>query len=752
MISVFLTCPRLGLWRHFFFLVAFFPALLSIQAVEPTDPKMVNAGLNGNEADGNEAYVPKAGDTIAVGSDWLPYEHQLDIEAGSAFDFSFLADAPAGKYGRAMSNSRGRIVFSDRSAQEMRFWGCNIVSSACYLTKEQADEVAERLVRSGYNAVRLHHYDRSLMLAGGHAGDLDPARLDQLDYFFAALKQRGIYISIDLYCNNRFSQDEVPDLGREVKGEIKSLIPISEAAFKAWSKFAEALMTHRNPYTGSTWGEDPALLNVCPVNEDTPFGFPKKDPTLRKLYDEAFERWLSDHDRAETSATDRDALWTRFLVELFVKTDRRKREFLRSIGVKAMLSGVSCQDFQAQAYLRQEYDVVEDHNYWNHPAFLGKKWSLPIRTNQYSAITASVWHPRELMPSRVFGKPFIVTESGFVWPSACRSEGGILVPAYAALQDWDAVFTFDYAARDSAILAPSVPKSGGEIFSLAFDPIGLLADRAAALIFRRGDVKAATSALCYLPTQEEAFSGPSTSLPKFPTSFSWLGLITRIGNLTAESPSIADVARRTGISAFVGAKPVASAPSNIPFFSKGNELRAQLSKAGILPQAPSPDVYRSETGQIELSIKGDAKVITESSECFVLPPDRQAKGNHVFVKNGKSFASVYVISVDGRSLNQSGRLLVLHLTDSLPTGTQFSDANHNIVEKLGVLPYLLRQGSATLSLQVAEPPTGKWQVWALAPNGHRKTIVPSVYANQQLTFSADTATSSLAYEIRQDSF
>ena len=44
----------------------------------------------------------------------------------------------------------------------MRFYGVNLCFSAHYITHEQADRLAERLARLGYNAVRLHHYEGEL--------------------------------------------------------------------------------------------------------------------------------------------------------------------------------------------------------------------------------------------------------------------------------------------------------------------------------------------------------------------------------------------------------------------------------------------------------------------------------------------------------------------------------------------------------------------------------------------------------------
>ncbi|UKI34016.1 MAG: hypothetical protein L6W00_11825 [Lentisphaeria bacterium] len=74
--------------------------------------------------------------------------------------------------------------------------------------------------------------------------------------------------------------------------------------------------------------------------------------------------------------------------------------------------------------IREELDFVDNHNYWDHPNFLpGKNWGFPRLHNQMSAICAGAWNPRTLMPSRIFGKPFTVTEYNFTFPNRYRAEG-----------------------------------------------------------------------------------------------------------------------------------------------------------------------------------------------------------------------------------------------------------------------------------------------------------------------------------------
>ena len=73
-----------------------------------------------------------------------------------------LQDAPAGKHGWLKANADGTFASSGKPGQPVRFYGVNFCFSAHYITHEQSDRLADRLVRLGYNTVRLHHYEGEL--------------------------------------------------------------------------------------------------------------------------------------------------------------------------------------------------------------------------------------------------------------------------------------------------------------------------------------------------------------------------------------------------------------------------------------------------------------------------------------------------------------------------------------------------------------------------------------------------------------
>jgi hypothetical protein len=667
------------------------------------------AGISGSPDDIQlPIAIPNAPVVSAADDQWRPYEHKIDVIPGGPLDFSFLLDAPAGKYGPIRITPAGHFEFANRPGSRVRFWGTNICFSANFLAHEQADALADRLARSGYNSVRLHHYDEMLIRRGGKSYEFDAEQLDRLDYLFSALKNRGMYISIDLFTTRPFGVDEVPDLGETVRpSPFKALLPFSDAAFESWRKFARNLLTHKNPYTNLAWGEDPALVGICPVNEDTLFDIISGNPAIRKLYDERFQQWLTTNKIAPPAGAERTAAFNRFVTETQIRNDDRMRQFLHSIGVTVPLTGVNRRTTQAQAIIRARYDYVDDHGYWDHPSFPVNDWALPYKFHGKSVLGAAAEMPRRQMPGRIVGKPYTFTEFNYVYPNPYRAEGGPVMGAYAALQDWDAVYNFDFAHTQGT--STGIAPTG--LFDANADPVARHADRISALLFLRGDVTAAPGFVPFAVSNQDAYMGPRASPVDFPDAYSRLGLITRVGSVTEASVAASPpgLSQQLGVRAVVASDPSArNLWPDLTAYAPADDLLLRLVKDKILPPAVidvAQKRFRSETGQIELFTDQRLfKVVTDRSECFVLPANGKASGKFATVSNGSDGpAVIFLTALDDQPLSHSRRMLVLHLSDSQNTGGRFGNRDRTLIESFGSLPHLLRRGTATLSLTGAAP-------------------------------------------------
>jgi|GEM_PF-1373494 Cellulase (glycosyl hydrolase family 5). len=714
--------------------------------------------------------VPGGTFTVTAGPDWTPLAHSLDIVPGGVFDFSRQAglDAPAGKHGHLVATPEGRFEFENRPGQRVRFWGVNLTYEALFLSKSQADKLAERLARSGYNTVRIHHFDRDLVGTSfsnpsKRSWHFDATKLDQLDYLFAALKQRGIYINIDLFSDRRFSSAEANAVGTtaaNLYSHFKAFVRINDAAFDSWKNFAEALLNHVNPYTGMTWGADPALIGICPVNEDPTQEVYDDQPALfHARFEQLHPQWIG----VPKTDAGRTLAFNRFIFESNIEFDARCRAFLRdALQTKALITGANFTISQGLTFVRSHYDYVDNHIYQDHPS----GWSLPITFEQTSSTGSRAYVPTRMAPTRIFGRPFTSTEFHFSRPNQYRAEGVLLMPAYASLQDWDGMYNFHYATT----LASVTNGSADNYFSLANDPVGLVGDRLGSLLFQREDIAPAERALVYAVREAEAYSGAYNAAKdtyarkEFAGDFRTVGLVARIGSLPGDPASVLADNPQFGLSAAVIGSSPALNPLPAKTFVSNSSLLTTLKNNGILPSYSVPSTTRlvSDTKELELdSVARTFRALTDRGEHFLLPPSSQLAGKQVAsVANLSDIpAVVSLLALKTGDEIESGapvptlatarRILVTHLTDALTTGMRFANADRKVLQNWGSLPHLVRRGEAALTVRL---PAGDWRAWTVDITGARvaehpltRTAEPDTW---QMTLSTvGPAGARLAYEL-----
>ena len=133
-------------------------------------------------------------------------------------------------------------------------------------------------------------------------------------------------------------------------------------------------------------------------------------------------------------------------------------------------------------------DWIDMHAYWQHPNFPGQPWDA---SNWNIANTPMADDPNtgtllDLAAHRVAGKPFTVSEYNHAAPNDYASETIPMIFGFAAAQDWDGVFLFDYNGdRDSW----NSDKIRG-FFSVDSDPNKMAFLPSMARAFLRGDVTA----------------------------------------------------------------------------------------------------------------------------------------------------------------------------------------------------------------------------------------------------------------------
>jgi len=650
---------------------------------------------------------------ISRGKDWIPLDYRKNIEAGSALDFSGmgLQDAPAGKYGW-LKNAGGHFEFEGRPGVRQRFYGVNLCFDANFPEKELADELVTRLVRLGYNTVRVHHYEGHEGVVKGSKDRLaiNEERTKRLDYLLFRLMEKGVYITTDLYTARRVLWRDIGiDRDGAVEKQIyKNLVGVHGPAFENWKTFAKNFLTHVNPYTGRRYADEPGLPLISLINEgnliwcwgkiktEAPMKAAwKKWLASKRAADPGFAKGVPD-DAAKVLDQQCPAL-VQFMADVEADLSRREREFLVSIGVKAMLTSQNCgKHFTPLMAMRETcYDYVDDHFYVDHPNFLGGSWRLPSRCVNSNPVKFTHAPFVACAFTRMPSKPFCITEWNFSGPGMFRGVGGIMTGAMGALQEWDGLWRFSYSHCTENLL----DRSGFPgYFDVGSDPLSQASDRASVCLFLRRDMEPLRDMLVQTVTPDTFMPADGKATPIVPEwrNHAWQ---VRTGTAVAPAPE--------------GARTV--------------NLGAQRSKTE-LPFRPAPSkemVLDREAGTFKIDTPRTAGGFTPNGALAAGPVSFDA---------GDVSATVWASSLDGKPLPQSSRILVTHLTDVQADGNVYADKAKTTLIKWGAYPPLVRNGSAKVSLALSDP--AAFTVWGLDTTGKRLDRIPSSVRDGKLVFTA----------------
>jgi len=254
---------------------------------------------------------PTVAKTSSGPGDWFPLLADEDtFSPESMIDMSKLVPAPAGQFG--FVHADGKDLKFDKSPAAMKFWGCGANLDFGRYSRGQLAQRAKYLRKFGVNVVREHPLFDDVTTDG----QIDPKKFDAYDWWFAELKKNGIYTDWSVFYHFTVGpKDGYPaDLYAELEGkpERKDTYGIITMDAKLWeirTKTLVAMLTHKNPYTGLRYVDDPALAVVEMQNEDSvffwnPLGWlaeGKKMPLHSRMLREMWAAWVkkkykSDND------------------------------------------------------------------------------------------------------------------------------------------------------------------------------------------------------------------------------------------------------------------------------------------------------------------------------------------------------------------------------------------------------------------------------------------------------------------------
>jgi hypothetical protein len=700
----------------------------------PKHPDWKIASLLTGDAIG---FRPDADYWIFPSRERQPIDFQVVVKPGSILDFSDLTEAPAGKHGRVVIRN-GKFEFADLPGVPQKFYGANICFNVNYQTKSNLEKTIHNLRRMGYNTVRFHHFDRDLIDAKApDSVTFNAKNLDRLDHLFYLAKKNGLYVAIDLYTLRPTKPGELKSLGGRILRlqEFKMFAIENDEVFENWKAFARKLLTHVNPYTKLAWKDDPALFNICLSNENNLSGHWNTTPASRTLFETAFKN--------EGGGTLQD--FNRFLMARQTRFFKKASAYVRSLGCKVALTDMNMHHAMPLGLVRSNYDYVDNHIYHDHPKYVGGPGKFPNEFKNHSSTRSKAEVPRLLMPTRIFGKPFAVSEYNFCAPNRYRAESGPLMGAYSALQDYDVIQRFAYSHWESFIHNPSVFGR----FDIVTDPISLFADRISVLLFRDGALLPGKNEIPLIYDKQVLNNRNALVWRRgdAPDSFAELGLVTQVGTVIADAKL---PAKPYSYGVTLGNIPNAkSIASNL--FPFGPRLQKRLIQENVIPAGyidAKRKIFKSNTGQIELnSSSGRFKSVSPRTESFIINGSGKLAGNVVSVNAKTDWNVLLLASRDTLPLTQSKRMILIHLTNSNNLKARFTNKDCRTIIDPGVMPHLIDRGIVDIQLKIDSPE--KVKVYAVSMNGARKALIPLKNDDGNVKFRLDTFKQggTIAYEI-----
>lgn len=689
------------------------------------------AGITGSDCD-----VPletKATVTIADGNDWKPVTCPKSCLKDSVLDFSFLLDAPAGKYGRILPDGN-KLVFEQKKDKAVRLFGTVLKYSAAFMDKDYCDRLVNYLAACGYNAVKISSIDDILCdkLAANGSTNLDKDKLDQLDYLINALKEKGIYVSIDLYACRILREGEIPETTTVVKREVKYLFPLLDSAMKNWETYVTNLMNHENPYTKTLWKNESAIWSLTLVADNNLYpALLERNSEVQTIFQTQFEEWLKSQS-ASMKERDKNEQMQLFFMAKQKTAVEKMTAFLKADGVKALISdGISAATPLTLSY-KTKSEFIEADAKWDAPVFMEKPGLLPSRFTGKSSVSRFAKNPGQVFAARLLDRPFIA-EYAFSYPSQFRNESGVLSGAYASLQDWNGIYRYCHSMNMSG----EFHDMALTYYSTALDPVNILSDRIAALLFLRGDIKSSQTVLPYiLPDEKTVHVGTA-----YPETVRISGLRSMTGSLSAEHKLPA------GTRCIFTDNGKITAKTAIPYIDPGQGLPLpdgqfiqdlfKLKLANLESLNIQKGTAVSDTGEISIDrLQNFFKISSPLSEAMIIAPKQpiQNSGNMSVVNEGQTTALFCLSSLDGKPIKDSQKMIFFHITDAQNSKLKFSGKNMTILEKGGNLPVLARKGNATVTISGLSMEKA-FKVWAVDMTGkHLFEMKSEVFEGGVLNF------------------
>ncbi len=579
----------------------------------------------------------------------------LDTSA-TVVDMSFLNPEVAGSSG-FITVRDGHFI--DGKGERIRFFGTNLTFNSCFPDKETAVAIAARLKKLGMNIVRFHHMDNHSSPGGiwdQTMKELDPGQLEKLDWLVYQLKLHGIYSNLNTHVSRNYPGAEYKDRNMFLFG--KGLDQFYRPYIEMQKDYAGKLLTHKNPYTGNAYADEPAVAFVEVNNENSLVDHWRRltelNPDHKKALTGLWQAWLKsnpsyiskpgystelitiikNYDKA--TDTGREMLW-HFLMDTEFSYAKEMTDYYRNdLKIHALICETQA-SYSGVAGVRREAhvsDFIDMHAYWEHPSFPGTSWSRTdwnIRNSSMVTDKKAGTLPR-FGQHRVEGMPLTITEYDHPAPNFFCAEMFPMLNTVAAFQDYDGIYHFTFDA----------PYGEGRIdnfFSSAGHPLKQIFVPAGAVLFRMGAVKPGTERI-RLGLPDDAVAGELTKTGES-TGFR----VTSMNNIWTRA----------------GADNALTVLKSMSVDTKAKELK--LSGQVTIPDGP----WVSETGEISWDTRDSLNAVFKVNA----PASKIAIGyiggktvdlGSVTLRmdtTKNNWATITLTSLDGKPVEESSKVLLV---------------------------------------------------------------------------------------------
>ncbi|MCL5279657.1 MAG: carbohydrate binding domain-containing protein [Planctomycetes bacterium] len=358
-------------------------------------------------------------------------------------------------------------------------------------------------------------------------------------------------------------------------------------------------------------------------------------------------------------------------------------------------------------YAQSDMDYIDSHSYWQHPTFPGRPWDPANWLVEQRPMTD---HPDQATLSRIAaerlaGKPFTLSEYNHPAPLDAQAECIPMVASFAAAQDWDGVWLFDYASGSNAWDRQTM--SG--FFDIDTNPAKWGFVRAGAAIFNGGPKAGQTQPAMRDVGAKNLSPLPAIAKQQAKYGDNMLRLLTATSNIRRDDLLQTQIGFPNATSRIWG-----------PF------LGWQMDDLGLTAQtSPVQSQYRltwwvDAAGHGIYRAVGQAQVYTGHAKRFA-----EITGDRIRITS-PDFVALTITPLGPVGANNHSPLLITACGRCENTGMQFSPDRRTVGRNWGQAPVRIEAVRGSLAV-----PEGRWTCYALAPNGSRKQCVPISYVDRR---------------------